>query len=326
MRGKASAGAKSRVGADSLMERLAALEREGAGQGRKRSSGRSLAVKRRRGLFRTSFGVGLAGSGIAGCIGLLVLVVVQPERTGMDGAFFAEALASIVPGLPGFVASKPDARPANVPRLAANPPLEIALQRSQRAMAPLPLEITGIKDPDTAVVWLRDVPERAWLSRGERRDEHTWTLRVNELENLHLTLNEGAPDVFNLTIEIASAGGTPSAQTTARVRLLDEFSSSAGTGRQVVATSPGAPAISQAIEAGGSSEPIHAKTRTSATAGDVAPQIAAQRVQPRVQRPEGMSALGALPRDPASESRVEGRQVWWKMPAPAWSPFANGGQ
>lgn len=34
-------------------------------------------------------------------------------------------------------------------------------------------------------------------------------------------------------------------------------------------------------------------------------------------RPEGASALGALPHQPS----VETRQIWWKMPMPDWAPF-----
>ena len=40
---------------------------------------------------------------------------------------------------------------------------------------------------------------------------------------------------------------------------------------------------------------------------------------PRVTRPEGMSTLGALPREPIQDAR----QLWWKMPAPSWAPFSE---
>jgi hypothetical protein len=55
-----------------------------------------------------------------------------------------------------------------------------------------------------------------------------------------------------------------------------------------------------------------AVARSEATA--VAPQPAP--AQPPVSRPEGMSALGALPHDDGA-----GRRVWWKMPIGSWLPL-----
>jgi hypothetical protein len=321
MRAKASVAMSRRL-PESLMERLATLEHEhGALEPRQFES-----QKKRKRAVRAGFGLGFAGSAVAGVIGLLLLVSLHPER------------AESVLALPGAIAAftpdwmtPPATKPATETAAVTGQPLEIAVQRSQRTMAPFPLQITGIAEPEQATVLLRNMPERAWLTSGERRDEHTWALRISDLENLHVTLNEGTPDVFNVTIEVALLAGTPAIVTKARVRLLDEFSVAP---EQSLPARP-APALGlqatpppqKHIEtpqpadeqpaAGPSHRPAAPGSKTAIAA---ALQTAAEPTQPtRVQRPEGMSALGALAREPSGESR----QLWWKMPLPAWAPFAE---
>jgi hypothetical protein len=240
--------------------------------------------------------------------------------------------------LPGAIAAftpdwmaPPVAKPPTETVAVTGQPLEIAVQRSQRSMAPFPLQITGIAEPEQVTVLLRHMPERAWLTSGERRDEHTWALRISDLENLHVTLNDGTPDVFNVTIEVGLQTGTPAVVTKARVRLLDEYSAASEQNLPAQPTPLGvqaAPSPQKHIETppsadepsgtGPSRRPAAPGSKTAIAA---APQITAEPTQPaRVQRPEGMRALGAVARETSGESR----QVWWKMPPPAWAPFAEG--
>ena len=69
-------------------------------------------------------------------------------------------------------------------------------------------------------VVLRDVPAAARLSRGERRDESTWKVRAADLEDLHLTLNDGTPDAFDVRIDVLAPAGMAAASSVARVRLV----------------------------------------------------------------------------------------------------------
>jgi hypothetical protein len=97
----------------------------------------------------------------------------------------------------------------------------LPIRRSDRANAAFPLQITGARPTDITSVVLHDLPEQAWLSKGRRQDEHTWVLRPTDLGSLRLSMGEGTPDAFDLTIEVAAAGGNPAGLSVARVRLLD---------------------------------------------------------------------------------------------------------
>jgi hypothetical protein len=70
------------------------------------------------------------------------------------------------------------------------------------------------------------------------------------------------------------------------------------------------------------------RMRAAARAGDrplpavpeVARQEALSAMPQAAQRPPGMSALGALSREPTGE----GRWLWWTLPVPAWPPLGKG--
>lgn len=204
MRGKASV---ARNKPKSLMERLAALEQSGSHATSRRGSSRPRSM-------RTYFVLGLVCSGVAGCIALWVLLSTYPGRPMSSGALaLPDALAAMI--MPS--------RPAPAPPSSSNDEsllLDLPIERGKRAMAPFPLRITGIEDTKGVRVWVRGVPEQARLSKGERKDKHTWALRLGELEGLRLMLSDGTPDVFDVTIEVTSPTGAVSARTRARVRVI----------------------------------------------------------------------------------------------------------
>ena len=96
---------------------------------------------------------------------------------------------------------------------------DVVIERSTRANAPFGLRLVGSRDTGMEVV-LRDVPAAARLSRGERRDESTWKVRAADLEDLHLTLNDGTPDAFDVRIDVLAPAGVAAASSVARVRLV----------------------------------------------------------------------------------------------------------
>ena len=64
------------------------------------------------------------------------------------------------------------------------PVSEMTLRRSNGGTALFPLRVTGAGGTDSVRVMLRDLPETVWLSNGVRQDEHTWGLRLADLEDL----------------------------------------------------------------------------------------------------------------------------------------------
>ena len=191
-------------------------------------------------------------------------------------------------------------------------------------------------------VVLRDVPAAAWLSRGERRDVSTWKVRAADLEDLHLTLNDGAPDAFDVRIDVLAPAGVAAASSVARVRLVGlpnvEHTVTAPVEIAPVAAAlvePEAPAVTTIVSANTPSSAhavlptrndTHGKrekiARASLPAATTVVEIDRHPTQPAAQAearhwPEGASGLGAV-------ARESDRQVWWKLPAPTWSPFLAG--
>ena len=62
------------------------------------------------------------------------------------------------------------------------------------------------------------------------------------------------------------------------------------------------------------------RTEVTAAPRPAEPETAAL---PRPTLPEGLSSLGG-PVNGAAAPAEAGRKVWWSMPAPAWTPFADG--
>ena len=304
----------------SLMARLAALPKDAAAGGAEGRDAHRAAAAHRRRMATTYFGYGLFASLVFGCAATLPLLFAHPGAPRNQGALTVTGtkLAS-VPLWPAHGAVAPDAEISS---------FELPIRRSDRANAAFPLQITGARPADITSVVLHDLPEQAWLSKGQRQDEHTWVLRPTDLGSLRLSMGEGTPDAFDLTIEVAAAGGNPAGLSVARVRLLDAPA-------QVEPLSVGAPDRSvQMLDATPTprrAAPAHIWPAETAPQ-EKAPQKplivqAPRRVQvteevrpaPRVTRPEGMSSLGMITREPNSDDR----QLWWRMPSPAWAGLAD---
>jgi hypothetical protein len=272
--------------------------------------------KSRKHVVRASFGLGFACGGLLGAAALLVLTVVHHEPARLPlGRALPEASASLAASWPVQPVD------ASAHAAAAAPPipsLDMTLRRSDAGAALFPLAITGADSADGVRVVLRDLPETAWLSRGERQDEHTWALRLADLEDLHVTLGEGTPEAFDVVVEVVSAPGAPLARTVAHVRLADR--------RQTVVTPErrsSAAAIANLLSAA-----------AAAPAGVATPfRTEVQEAMPRAEEPapaallrpplpQGLSSLGGPMGAPAPPETS--RKVWWTVPTPAWSPFADG--
>jgi hypothetical protein len=311
------------------MARLARLE-----------AGQQPTIKTRPQMVQRYFGLGLLGSGLLGVAAIVALPYVAPEYAPESVA--AASSVAVPAPLWSTTASAPATRETTVARAAAEPsgpppPLSMNLTRSGRGTSPFPLQVTGVTDPDNARVIVRDMPKTARLSNGERRDEHTWALKIADLDGLQVSLAETTPAVFDITIEIASVSGAQLLKTSARVRLK-------------TADVPASPRrLPSSIEdllrdskAKNIPPPAHAavetpfRTKVSGASPVAAPpartaeppvtQAAAVSPLPqpagepeRKALPDGLSSLGG----PLDRPEVESRQVWWKLPAPAWAPFDN---
>lgn len=332
----------------SLAERLALLH--GSAYPRDGQAGRilvqTMANRSRRRLMRAYFGLGFATSAILGCAALLLMLFVDPENARIQGPWVSEASAS----LPLAWRKEPLPRRAEIAHpapvvVAAAPsslppqPIDMPILRTERALAPFPLHLAraDLADPDVRVV-LRDVPEAALLSTGTRENAHTWVLRPGDLGDLYLTLGDEAPESFNVKIVVARIAGIASKPLVAHVRLVNGAEdepmlppSMRGTqtasGDTDAVDAPARPArrLKTAVQAVRHAPPLApwpaslqvASARPVAAPAEavaVAPQPALS--APPVSRPEGMSALGALPHEDDA-----GRRVWWKMPIGSWLPL-----
>jgi hypothetical protein len=290
------------------MARLAALEAGAA----PRAYAREARSPRRR---SAAFGLGLAAGAIVGSATLLVLALVDPGhlRAGAGPA------------------RQPETALAETTALPVERSFSLLVSPGERARAAFPLRFAGAADSLSVI--FRDVPESTWLSTGERQDEHTWLLRPADLDGLYLRLREGTPESFDLTVVLADAGGAELVRTVARVQLagagephkaapasIDELLQRAEPAslprNPAQAVSPARSASKSAGRPDGQPAAGETSTRAVAAEAERGPQTSTV-AKPR---PEGMSALGALAREPAPEAR----QLWWKMPLPDWAPFEAG--
>jgi hypothetical protein len=317
MRGASPAG-KNRP-YSSLMARLAALPGNAGAGGEGKGAGRGPATYRQR-MITTYFGYGVFASVVVGCTALLPLLFAHPGAPRNHGVLAAVGNSKFasVPLWPAHGTIAPEAEITS---------FELPIRRSERASAAFPLQITGARTSDIGSVVLHDVPEQAWLSKGQRQDEHTWVMQAADLNGLRLSMGEGTPDAFDLTIEVAASSGDPAGRSVARVRLLDvpkKLETSVAAAEEPVPMLDALPVLRHA--------PVLAKPRPA----EIAPQQksvqkplmvqAPRRVQVteeirpagHVTRPEGMSALGMSMR----ETNPEERQLWWKMPSP-WAGLAE---
>jgi hypothetical protein len=320
MRGTASASWKERA-PKRLMERLEALSKGHTAAG---AMVLQPAVARQAQVLRVCFALGFAAGGVMGCLALLLLALPQPADTRTPQSQ-AESFAEPHLGLPRGLPTGVPATPSNGGLSSAV--LDLPIWRHERANAPFSLRIAGgashLVAESGLSVWLRQVPETAWLSKGQRQDEHTWVLRASDLEGLRLALHDGTPDVFDVVIEVVSAAGTMATQGIARVRVIEDPARVAAvmreTGEKLTAHIAPFPLGAPLRLPPGRLEPVATKQSPSRSAAGRAVGVGApaplQATAPV--RPEGLSALGG----PAHAS--DNRQIWWQLPVPDWTPFAT---
>ncbi len=308
----------------SLRERLALLE---CGivpvpPPRGRRGARPSAGKRARGFAGKSFLVGLVCGGALGSATLLATVFAHPGqmRARLHHILaLSPTIARLGPRQPASHQHR-DAGEIGTPTQST---FQITVDRGVGGTVKLPLRVVGLAGSQDAEVVLRGLPTEAQLSRGERRAEGTWALRPAELEDLQLTLGDGAPKTFDMTVEVADASGERMATAIAHVQLSDRLGLARITPprRPAAADRAVAPmAPPTAPRAQAASPPFHTEVNALAHAEEPMQAAAA-----RPPLPEGVSSLGGPMGDPASVSAApqEHRAVWWKLPQPAWTPFAD---
>jgi hypothetical protein len=311
-----------------LKERLALLECgvEPVPAPKARAGGQRKTVVRlaRRGaLLATSFWVGLASGSALGGAMLLLAFLTHPEDMRMR----LQHIQAATDALAGPAVRAPREAESHAAADAATPSaFEMHLDRGEGGLASLGLRVLGVDGSDGVRILLHDVPATAELSRGERRDRSTWSLRVAELENLQLRLGDGTPDTFDMMIEVATAGGTRMASAVAHVRVSEPSRAAkmpspavpAATARIDGVWQPAVSAISDVVD-------IERPFSTEVAAPAKTDPASAEQRSKRPLLPQGISALGGPTGDPGSDAPQpnEGRTVWWKLPPPGWSPFTD---
>ena len=258
-----------------------------------------------------------------------------PPATPSATRTAAAAAAPVVPAREAPPARVPAVEPPGPP-----PPLNMTLTRTLRGTSPFPLQVSGVTDPDNARVIVRDLPATVRLTSGERRDQHTWSLRLTELGDLQANLGDGTPEIFDIAIEIASTSGAQILKTSARVRLAPrKLPSSIEDLLRESKAKPVAPPDPAAVEKPFHTEvtsvsPAEAPPTPAGTPVTQAADAGAAPLAPEAERkplPDGLNALGGpvarADGDAQAESPADSRKLWWKLPAPsptpAWAPFGN---
>ena len=164
------------------------------------------------------FGMGLVGGGAAGAVALLAFQLasgqISPPSVRIPSAIAALGHWVSEPAAPRFGKAAPV-----VVREPQPDAFDVVIDRGARASAPFGLRLVGTEDTGMEVL-LRDVPAAALLSHGERRGLSTWAVKATDLEGLHLTLDDGTPDTFNVRIEVLAPAGVAAASSVARIRLV----------------------------------------------------------------------------------------------------------
>jgi hypothetical protein len=213
---------------------------------------------------------------------------------------------------------------------------DVAIDRRHASHAPFGLRLTGSDATDIVVV-LSNLPPAAQLSRGERRGDSTWALKAADLADLHLALAAGAPEAFDIRIDVVAPPGMAVTPSVAKVRLVGSAPterSSQAEAAQREATPPVMTAAVADPEVPGPSSGIQPAATTTvhkivrpprrtlqalvADAGAAGkPGVAAAQAAAPPPWTEAPSALGATSRGDW------GRQVWWQLPLPIWPPVVD---
>jgi hypothetical protein len=287
-----------------LMQRLADLQRDGAPP----AADCPLRPRPSAGTQLRPFALGLLGSLAVG-VAAFALIATRLK---------------VEAGQPPSVAGAASAWPVRPQPVA----LDLPILKSDQPAA-FPLLVTGLDGAGEVRIVLQHLPEAVWFSRGERRDEHTWELARADLDDLSVTLRPGTPPAFMVGIEVIDAAAAILTQTSAAVRLIGPpLSVTARSKRRDHWVAPPEAALTWSTPTvtreGVARE---GRMRAAARAGDrplpAVPDVAREALSAMpqaAQRPPGMSALGALSREPTGE----GRWLWWTLPVPAWPPLGKG--
>jgi hypothetical protein len=312
----------------SLMQRLAYMEqvaRAASAQAAGYARMQLPAPPRPRGPSRGAQAVVLAwfslGVLTSGAIGTGALVGLRALESGWSPTPLATAWATTP-----LVATAPQPK-------AAWETVQVEIARSEPGRAPLPLQVAAADDTPIAVV-VQGLPAGVRLSRGEPLGWSGWVLKQADLDGLHLTLDDGAPDTFELKITALATPGTPTVGSIVQVRLLDRADPKHAAPKGGVQTAPprapvyaglsDGPATGMAGAAGPAGTPDKSAApvaepaqRPAAAPTAVNPKGLGQQLAAAGPWPEVASGLGAVARAP--EGAI-GRQMWWQMPPLSRSP------
>ncbi|HEX5959413.1 MAG TPA: hypothetical protein VFY92_12265, partial [Hyphomicrobiaceae bacterium] len=232
-----------------------------------------------------------------------------------------------VPLLTPPAVTPPTKQPAAPPKWDV---VRMPIERGTRH-ASLGLQVTGAADLPVELV-LDGVPAGVRPSRGAAIGATTWVLGQADLGDLSLTLDDTAPDAFDLKIAVVAPRNVATVGSVVQVRLVENAGSQAHAAAEpaqpvvveAAATAPPAtahPAGQRADDQGSQHEAAAAATAHRADAPATAAPADAVAAAPSdaaaVTRtwPEGAYGLGAVSREPAPVPPAG---------PPAWSPFRDG--
>lgn len=273
------------------------------------------------------FILGLLGGAL---VGGAVLSAVELLGTGQLRAVGQQSVAAFTAAMAPWSAVFVAEQSARAPSKPAPPPatakqdqpdvFEVKIDRGARAHAAFGLRLVGAQEQSFQIL-MRDVPAGAVLSHGERRDASTWAVTPSDLEHLHLALDDGTPDAFDLRIDVLAWSGVTAGSSVARVRLVGppgtaETPVPALERRRADAASAMAPGAAPDSQQQKAPVATPSRNRVRDDKGKTASAPPAAAAANERHWPEGASGLGAV--TPSAE-----RQIWWKLPPPSWSPFPN---
>lgn len=342
---------------NSLVARLAELEERmlRAGGGASSGDDPGAPIERERRLLRIYFAIGLACSGVAGAVALLVMLTLAagPAHERWFNPDKQKSPLVLYDALP-----RPQVREAGVNLRN----VEMLIPQSERGGARLLLEQLGAdvveaQKSDAFVAVLRNVPHSVSLSRGVRETADTWRITKGDLPHLYLSLSQDAPERFSMELDIGASRAALKPAAIVLVRMIDAPRMTRSAADPIATLSPAAtvrsptPAVApdKGVRQLRSAEtPTTARPRNARVAEPPAPapKIAgiaplpppapirkeagvAEFAKSEIVRPQGMSSLGgpgANSGHDAPDAKLFARQVWWRLPAaPAWSPFKEAG-
>jgi hypothetical protein len=207
-----------------MMQKLA-LQAKAEAEGRKPGANPRLAGRLpRRGaqvIVLAWFSLGVVTSGAAGFGTLMGLRSLEAKGTPLT---WAGVRASLGASLASAWAKMPSVPFTTRPTPHADGPwerVEVKIDRGKRD-APLGLSVTGGDDRPVLFV-LDGLPKGVRPSHGAAVGPATWVVPSADIEVLHLTFGEGAPDAFDLKIALLAPTGVAKSGSVVQVRMAEEM-------------------------------------------------------------------------------------------------------